>query len=391
MIQREISSKALALAQKFPIIVVTGPRQSGKSTLVKHIFAQKPYISLEDPDIRLLTETDPRGFLSNYPDGAILDEIQRTPKLFSYLQGIVDAKNQEGMFILSGSQNFLLLENITQSLAGRAAILKLLPFSTKELLLTEFKNLSINQLIFNGFYPRLFDKKIDPADYYPNYIQTYLERDVKTLKNINDLNVFTRFLKLCAARIGTVLNYSSLANDCGISVNTVKSWISILEASYVLYLLPPYYQNLGKRVIKSPKMYFYDTGLACALLNIQSAQQVESHYLRGGLFENLVLIEILKHYYNQGRNAPCSFWQDQIGREIDLIIENTEGGISAIEIKSGMTISSDYFKNLKFWEKSNAESVKAKSYVIYAGTLSLQTQDGLLVPFSDLITKSSLY
>ena len=391
MIQREISSKALALAQKFPIIVVTGPRQSGKSTLVKHIFAQKPYISLEDPDIRLLTETDPRGFLSNYPDGAILDEIQRTPKLFSYLQGIVDAKNQEGMFILSGSQNFLLLENITQSLAGRAAILKLLPFSTKELLLTEFKNLSINQLIFNGFYPRLFDKKIDPADYYPNYIQTYLERDVKTLKNINDLNVFTRFLKLCAARIGTVLNYSSLANDCGISVNTVKSWISILEASYVLYLLPPYYQNLGKRVIKSPKMYFYDTGLACALLNIQSAQQVESHYLRGGLFENLVLIEILKHYYNQGRNAPCSFWQDQIGREIDLIIENTEGGISAIEIKSGMTISSDYFKNLKFWEKSNAESVKAKSYVIYAGTLSLQTQDGLLVPFSDLITKLSLY
>ena len=391
MIQREISSKALALAQKFPIIVVTGPRQSGKSTLVKHIFAQKPYISLEDPDIRLLAETDPRGFLSNYPDGAILDEIQRTPKLFSYLQGIVDAKNQEGMFILSGSQNFLLLENITQSLAGRAAILKLLPFSTKELLLTEFKNLSINQLIFNGFYPRLFDKKIDPADYYPNYIQTYLERDVKTLKNINDLNVFTRFLKLCAARIGTVLNYSSLANDCGISVNTVKSWISILEASYVLYLLPPYYQNLGKRVIKSPKMYFYDTGLACALLNIQSAQQVESHYLRGGLFENLVLIEILKHYYNQGRNAPCSFWQDQIGREIDLIIENTEGGISAIEIKSGMTISSDYFKNLKFWEKSNAESVKAKSYVVYAGTLSLQTQDGLLVPFSDLITKLSLY
>lgn len=387
MIQREISSKALSLAKKFPIIVVIGPRQSGKSTLVKHLFAQKPYVSLEDPDIRLLVETDPRGFLSNYPDGAILDEVQRTPKLFSYLQGIVDAKNQEGMFILSGSQNFLLLESITQSLAGRVAILKLLPFSTKELLPTEFKNLSINELIFNGFYPRLFDKKIEPSDYYPNYIQTYLERDVKTLKNINDLNVFTRFLKLCAARIGTVLNYSSLANDCGISVNTVKSWISILEASYVLYLLPPYYQNLGKRVIKSPKMYFYDTGLACALLNIQSAQQVESHYLRGGLFENLVLIEILKHYYNQGKNAPCSFWQDQIGREIDLIIENTEGGITAIEIKSGMTISSDYFKNLKYWEKSNTESVNAKSYVVYAGSLSLQTQDGLLVPFSDLITK----
>ena len=384
MIAREIAAKALLLAEKFPIVVITGPRQSGKSTLVKHLFAQKTYVSLEDPDIRLFSETDPRGFLDNYPQGAILDEVQRSPKLFSYLQGIVDAQNQEGMFILSGSQNFLLLENITQSLAGRAAILKLLPFSTKELATTPFKDLTINELIFNGFYPRLYDKKIEPTDYYPNYIQTYLERDVKTLKNINDLNVFTRFLKLCAARIGTVLNYSSLANDCGVAVNTIKSWVSILEASYVLYLLSPFYQNLGKRLIKSPKMYFYDTGLACSLLNIQSAQQVENHYLKGGLFENLVISEILKHYYNEGRNAPCSFWQDQTGREIDLIIENTEGGVTAIEIKSGMTISSDYFKNLKYWKKLNPDLENAHSYVIYAGHLTLQTKDGTLLQFSDL-------
>ena len=384
MITREITSKALSLAKKFPIVVVTGPRQSGKSTLVKALFAQKPYVSLEDPDIRLFAETDPRRFLSNYPNGAVIDEAQRVPKLFSYLQGIVDAKNEEGLFILSGSQNFLLLESITQSLAGRAALLKLLPFSVQELETTEFKNMEINQLIFNGLYPRIYDKKIEPTDYYPNYIQTYLERDVKTLKNISDLNVFTRFLKLCAARIGTVLNYSSLANDCGIAVNTVKSWISILEASYVLYLLPPYYQNIGKRLIKSPKIYFYDTGLACSLLNIRSEEQVENHYLRGGLFENLVLSEVLKYYYNQGRAAPCSFWQDQTGREIDLIIENTEGGLTAVEIKSGMTMNSDYFKNLKYWQKLNPEATNNKSFVVYTGLMTMETADGGLVRFSDL-------
>ena len=384
MIIREITLKALSLAEKFPIIVVTGPRQSGKSTLVKSLFPQKPYVSLEDPDIRLFAESDPRLFLSNYPNGAVIDEAQRVPKLFSYLQGIVDAKNEEGLFILSGSQNFLLLESITQSLAGRAALLKLLPFSIQELEATEFKGMAINQLIFKGLYPRLYDKKIEPTDYYPNYIQTYLERDVKTLKNISDLNVFTRFLKLCAARIGTVLNYSSLANDCGVAVNTIKSWISILEASYVLYLLPPYYQNIGKRLIKSPKIYFYDTGLACALLNIRSEEQVENHYLRGGLFENLVLSEVLKHYFNQGRTAPCSFWQDQTGREIDLIIENTEGGLTAIEIKSGMTVGSEYFKNLKYWQKLNPEAPNNKSCVVYAGPLTTETADGTLVRFSDL-------
>jgi uncharacterized protein len=383
MIPRLITEKAISLSKQFPILVVTGPRQSGKSTFVKNLFPHKPYVLLEDPDMQLLAETDPRGFLANYPDGAILDEIQRVPKLFSYLQGIVDAKNEEGLFILSGSQNFLLLESITQSLAGRVALLKLLPFSIAELTNTEFKNLSINQFIFNGLYPRLYDKKIDPSDYYPNYIQTYLERDVKTLKNISDLTVFTRFLKLCAARIGSVLNYTSIANDAGVSVNTIKSWISILEASYVIYLLPPYFKNLNKRLIKSPKIYFYDTGLACALLNIQSEKQVESHYLRGGLFENLVVSEILKYYYNQGKNAPCYFWQDQSGREIDLILENTEG-VSAIEIKAGMTMSSDYFKNLKYLQGLLDSPIALNSFVIYTGLLSHQTKDGTLVSFTEM-------
>ncbi len=377
---RILAEKAIALSQKFPIIAITGPRQSGKSTLVKNIFSEKPYVSLEDPDIRLLAETDPRGFLSNYPNGAILDEIQRVPSLFSYLQTIVDAKQQTGLFILSGSQNFLLMQNISQSLAGRVALLKLLPFSHEELQPSELR---IDDLIFQGFYPRLYDKSIAPADYYPNYIQTYLERDVRSLKNINDLSQFNRFMKLCAARIGTVLNYTSLANDCGVSVNTIKSWISVLEVSYVVYLLPPYYQNFNKRVIKSPKIYFYDTGLAAALLNIQSTEQVTTHYLRGGLFENLVISEVLKFFYNQGQVAPCYFWQDQTGKEVDLIVE-LPTITKAFEIKSSMTLSMEFFKNLADWKKLVSPPLHTEINVIFAGVQPFNTQTGHFIRLQDV-------
>jgi uncharacterized protein len=344
MISRDLAIKAQSLSEKFPVVAITGPRQSGKSTLIKSLFADKPYVSLEDLDMRLLAETDPRGFLSNYPNGAVLDEVQRVPSLFSYIQTITDAKNETGMFILSGSQNFLLMQNIAQSLAGRVALLKLLPFSYEELKTTEFNNNVVDEVLFKGFYPRLYDKKIDPIDYYPNYIKTYLERDVRTLKNINDLSQFTRFMKLCAARIGTVLNYSSLANDCGVAVNTIKAWIGVLEASYVVYLLPPYYQNFNKRLVKSPKIYFYDTGLASALLGIQTSEQLSTHFLRGGLFENLIISEVLKFYYNQGQDAPCYFWQDQTGKEIDLIVEMPHT-IKAFEIKSSMTLNKEFFNN----------------------------------------------
>ena len=287
------------------------------------------------------------------------------------------------MFILSGSQNFLLMEKITQSLAGRVALFKLLPFSYSEIQHSEFEQKSINNLIFKGLYPRLYDKNINPIDFYPNYIQTYLERDVKTLKNVSDLSLFTRFLKLCAARIGTVLNYSSLANDCGVAVNTIKSWISVLEASYVLYLLPPHYENFNKRLTKSPKMYFYDTGLACSLLNIQEVEQVESHYLRGGLFENLVLTEILKFHYNQGKEALCYFWQDHIGKEVDILVE-TPNLLKVFEVKSSMTMSKDSFKNLKYWKSLANEKVQSSEYVIYAGTQRMKTQSGEFIRLEDL-------
>lgn len=383
MIPRQLASKAQALAQKFPIVTITGPRQSGKSTLVKTIFGDKPYVSFEEPDIQLLAQTDPRSFLSNYPNGAVFDEVQRVPILFSYIQSIVDQANQSGMFIFSGSQNFLLMESITQSLAGRVAILKLLPFSLAEIRLIHKNSPSTDELLWKGGYPRLYDKIIAPADFYPNYVQTYLERDVKTLRDIGDLTTFTRFLKLCAGRIGTVLNYSSLANDCAISVNTIKAWISVLEASYVLYLLPPYYRNFNKRLVKSPKMYFYDTGLVCSLLNIQSPEQLNTHYLRGNLFENWAVTEVLKHYYNQGLTPPCYYWQDQSGKEVDLLIE-TPTHLKAIEVKAGMSFSSEYFKNLSYLEKTMVEGDALQKYVLYTGSQPFQTSLGKYITIDSL-------
>jgi predicted AAA+ superfamily ATPase len=384
VLDRLITSKIFSLKDKFPVLAITGPRQSGKSTLIQNIFPDKPYVTLEDPDIRSLATEDPRGFLSNYPDGAILDEVQHVPQLFSYIQGIVDKSDKTGMFILSGSQNFLLMESITQSLAGRVAIFRLLPFSYAELQDTKFKTGNTNQWIFKGGYPRIYDKNIAPADFYPNYIQTYLERDVRELKAVNDLPAFIKFLKMCAARVGNLLNISSLANDCGISPNTAKAWLSVLEASYVIYLLQPFHSNFNKRLIKSPKLYFYDTGLACSLLNIEKDEQLQTHFLRGGLFENMVIAETLKHFYNAGKQAPCFFWQDKLGREIDLILE-TANKIIPIEIKSGMTLSKDYFKNLSYWNKLSGNS-EDNSFVVYAGIQDLKTKDGQYLTLKGLNT-----
>ncbi|MDZ7878544.1 MAG: ATP-binding protein [Saprospiraceae bacterium] len=383
MINRHLAEKARLLSTKFPIVALTGARQSGKSTLVKHLFSDKPYVSLEDPDVQLIAQTDPRGFLSNYPNGAILDEIQHVPALFSYLQTIVDAQDKTGLFILSGSQNFLLMQNISQSLAGRVALLKLLPFSYEELTTTEFKHAQIDDWLLKGFYPRLYDRNIDPQDYYPNYIKTYLERDVRLLKNINDLSLFNRFMKLCAARIGTVLNYASLANDCGVAVNTIKAWVSVLEASYVVYLLPSYHQNFNKRLIKAPKIYFYDTGLASALLNIQTTTQVSTHYLRGGLFENLIISEVIKYFYNQGKDAPCYFWQNQVGKEIDLIVE-MPNGVKAFEIKSSMTLNKSFFNNLTYWKGLVSEQIKVETHVVYAGNQLFKTSNGDYIRLEDI-------
>jgi predicted AAA+ superfamily ATPase len=317
MIPRETAAIIIKLRKQFPVITLTGPRQSGKTTLLRSIYNDIPYISLEDIDIRNTAINDPRGFLNNFPKGAVLDEVQRTPELFSYIQGIVD-ENKEIHFVLSGSQNFLLLENISQSLAGRAAILKLLPFSMSELQNEGLIPDSYEQLIFKGMYPGIYDRDIEPGFFYPSYISTYIERDVRQIKNIENLNSFSNFLQLCAGRTGQIVNLNSLATDAGISPNTAKSWLSILEASYIIFFLQPYYKNYNKRIIKSPKLYFYDTGLVCSLLGISSADQVKTYHSKGALFENLIITELMKSRLHHGVNPRFYFWQNKTKQEIDL-------------------------------------------------------------------------
>lgn len=378
MIERTLASKVTSLAQKFQVITLTGPRQSGKTTLVKATFPDLPCVSLEEPDIRQIALTDPRGFLSNYPNGVILDEIQNTPELFSYIQRIVD-ENRQIQFILTGSSNFLLMEKISQTLAGRTAVLHLLPFSLRELepLADSYEN-----LIFKGQYPRIYDRTIPPPDFYPSYIQTYVDRDVRMIKNIGDVNAFIQFTQLCAGRIGQPLNNASLANDAGISPNTAKSWLSILESSYILYRLQPYHRNFNKRLVKSPKLYFYDTGVACSLLGIREQEQVNLHYMKGSLFENLILNEFIKRSFNRGENRQPYYWQDNHGKEIDCLLVNGER-VTAVEIKSGKTISTSYFENLNYW-RSLADLPENQEYVVYGGDQSMQTGAGTLISWKNL-------
>lgn len=378
MIERTLASKMISLAQKFQVITLTGPRQSGKTTLVRAIFPTLPYASLEEPDIRQLALTDPRGFLSNYPAGAILDEIQNTPELFSYIQRLVD-ENLKTQFVLTGSSNFLLMEKISQTLAGRTAVLHLLPFSFNELgLLTE----PYESYIFKGQYPRIYDRDISPTDFYPSYIQTYVEKDVRLMKNIGDINAFIQFIRLCAGRIGQLLNYTNLASDAGISPNTAKSWFSILESTYILYRLQPYHRNFNKRLVKSPKLYFYDTGVACSLLGIREADQLPFHYMKGALFENMVINEFIKRNFNRGDNHQPYFWQDNHGKEIDCLLVNGEN-ITPVEVKSGKTMSTSYFDNLKYW-RSLAALPEDQGYVVYGGDQSMQTSRGALISWQNL-------
>jgi len=378
MIERTLTSRLVALAQKFPVVTLTGPRQSGKTTLVRATFPALPYVSLEEPDIRQIALTDPRGFLANFPDGAVLDEVQRTPELFSYLQHIVDEK-RTAQFILTGSSNFLLLERISQSLAGRTAILHLLPLSLEEL---PPGDASYEQVIFRGRYPRIYDRDIAPTDFYPAYIQTYVERDVRLMKDIGDLDAFIRFVQLCAGRVGQLLNYTSLANDAGISPNTARAWLSVLESSYILYRLQPYHRNFNKRLVKSPKLYFHDTGVACSLLGIRDESQVNLHYLKGALFENLVINEFIKRNFHRGDNWQPYFWQDSQGREIDCLLVAGEV-LRPIEIKAGKTLATSYFDNLNYW-RSLLNAPQAPAYVVYGGDRSLQTGAGALVSWREL-------
>lgn len=381
MIPRTLAPKLLDLAQKFPVVSLTGPRQSGKTTLVRAVFPDLPYVSLEEPDVRQFALTDPRGFLANFAQGAILDEAQRAPDLFSYIQTLVDT-DQDLRFILTGSTNFLLMAQIGQSLAGRSAVLSLLPFSLAELAVGGVTFERYETAVFNGQYPRIYDRHIPPTDFYPPYLQTYVERDVRLLKNIVDLNAFIQFTQLCAGRVGQLINYASLANDAGVSANTAKAWLSVLEASYVVYQIRPHHENFNKRLVKSPKLYFYDTGLACSLLGIQAAEQVATHYLKGALFENLIMNEFVKRALHSGQRQYPYFWQDSQGHKIDGVLVDGQRVIP-VEMKAGKTVSSDYFRNIRYWQRLQTDSA-TPAYVVYGGDASWQMQDGHLVSWRDL-------
>ncbi len=368
MISRKLAPVLLLYAKEFPVVALLGPRQSGKTTLAQAIFSNHRYVSLESLQEREFAQRDPRGFLQEYTNenGIILDEIQHVPDLLSYIQVQVDEQKKPGYFILTGSQNFLVNEVISQSLAGRVAILTLLPLSISELQTVNLLPEKIETVLYRGSYPSLYASlTITPFMWYPNYIQTYLERDVRDLKHVIDLSTFKRFIQLCAGRIGQTLNIASLASDCGISQITAKGWISLLEASYIIFLLQPHYKNFSKRLIKTPKLYFYDTGLACSLLGIESQEQLAMHYLRGGLFESFVIAEFFKDYYNAGRVPRLYFWRDNHGHEIDCIVEQALTLIP-VEIKSGKTVTTDFFENIHYW-KQLAGDQASNGFIIYAG------------------------
>jgi uncharacterized protein len=381
MISRQAEDEVRKLAQQFKAVAVVGPRQSGKTTLVSKVFENKPYVNLENPDQRKYALEDPRGFLSLYPDGAVLDEVQRVPELFSYLQQILDESTANGKFILTGSNNFLLQEKISQSLAGRVGYLFLLPLSIEEI---GTSGLDYNELIFKGTYPALYHElnmQANPSKYYANYIRTYVERDVRLIKNITDLYAFERLLRLCAGRIGQLLNMSSLAIEVGVDIKTIGSWISILETSFILFRLQPYHKNFNKRIVKMPKLYFYDTGVATALLGIENPAQLIYHPLRGSLFENLVILELLKKRYNMGKQGNIYFWRDNVGNEVDLIIQTSHQALP-VEIKSGLTVTDEFFKGIRFWQKLNP---KQHAWVVYAGKNKQQRSENITVlPLMDM-------
>ncbi|MCJ7448596.1 MAG: ATP-binding protein [Bacteroidales bacterium] len=364
IIHRRITEHLQKMLTKFPIVSLTGPRQSGKTTLLKTAFGHCKYFNLERIDIREMILADSIGFLKDTGPQVIFDEAQNLPELFSYIQVVSDERNTTGQYLLSGSQSFLLNNHISQSLAGRVSINQLLPFDITEL--NSLNNQDLAQTILNGFYPRLHDQKIGPEDFYPSYLQTYIERDIRTLKAVENLQTFSRFLGLCAGRIGQVLNLTSLANDTGIAVNTAKSWLSLLESSYIIFQLQPYFRNFNKRIIKSPKIYFYDTGVASSLLRLIQPEILRTHFLYGALFENLVISEIIKCQMHSGKRPSVYYWRESNGVEIDCIIERGNGEIIALEIKGGQTFNVDYLRNLKLFPRGD-KTDKIKKMVIYTG------------------------
>ncbi len=364
MIPRALATPVADLFRQYPVVTVTGPRQSGKTTLVRQVFPDLSYVNLEDLETRELAQSDPNGLLRGLRNGAVIDEIQRVPDLLSQIQVVVDDARREGMFVLTGSSQLQLMESVSQSLAGRTALLKLLPLSVPELAGAGI-TLDADELMFRGFYPRIHDRSLDPSRVLGDYFETYVERDLRSFAQIRNLSQFQRFVRLCAGRVGQLLNLSSLANDTGVSSTTLGHWLSILEASYVVFLLRPYAANTRKRLVKSPKLFFYDVGLASYLLGLEEASQLATHPLRGGLFENLVVVEVLKHRLHQGRRIQTHFFRSAKGDEVDLLVEHAQQ-VLPIEIKSSHTVPSSFFKGFDALSEILGDAMD-KPLLVYAG------------------------
>lgn len=381
MITRTLQTYLLALAEQYPIITVTGPRQSGKTTLCRAAFPDRPYINLESPDTRQFALTDPRAFLAQFPDGAILDEIQRVPDLLSYLQVIVDADGRSGLFVLTGSQQFEVMNTISQSLTGRTALLKLLPFSIEELA-AAVPALSVDRLLLSGFYPRIHDKGLNPTQALGDYLETYVERDIRQLIHIKDLGLFEKFVRLCAGRVGQLLNLHEIGSEAGVSHTTVRSWITLLEACYIIHLLRPWYGNISKRLVKTPKLYFYDVGLAAYLLRIEHEGHIARHPLRGALFENMAVMEALKYRYHRGMRSNLNFYRDAKGHEVDLVMSNGPD-LLPIEIKSGTTIGGDFFKGLRYFGREFPAAPAGA--LVYGGNEYQERNEATVCPVLDMM------
>jgi predicted AAA+ superfamily ATPase len=386
MIQRSLARRARDLSRQFPTVTITGPRQSGKTTLARMAFPKLPYASLEAPDVREFATEDPRGFLAGYPHGAILDEVQRAPDLTSYLQGIVDEPGFEGSWILTGSQDFALLASLSQSLAGRTAVLHLLPPSLEELRRFEDPPQELLELLFTGAYPRIQQEGIEPRAFYEAYVATYLERDVRQVLNIGDVGSFQTFVRLCAGRTGSLVNFSSLGADAGVSQPTSRSWLSALEAGFLVFRLRPYLPNLRKRLIKTPKLYFYDSGLLCYLLGIRDPEQLRHHAMRGAVFESWVVSEVMKAHYHRGVSPSVFFFQDRRGLEVDLVVERGGHEITAAEIKSGATLAGDFLKPLDSLREALAEArgPAVEAALLYGGEQAATRRGVRVVPWAHL-------
>ena len=384
---RDIQSEILDMSNSYPIVTIIGPRQSGKTTLVQNLFQNKPYVSLENPDDRSFAEQDPRGFLESYPNGVILDEIQRLPLLLSYLQGIVDANSIKGKYILTGSHQYELHQAISQSLAGRTAILTLLPLCLNELP-SNLQEQSLDYYLYQGMYPRVYNDNLNPTKFYRNYLKTYVERDVRQLINIKDLSLFQKFIKLCASRIGQLFNAQSVSNDLGVSINTVHQWLSLLEASFIVYKLTPYFENFGKRIIKSFKIYFTDVGLATYCLDITTQDQITRDPLRGNLVENFVISEFIKSQTNCGLEPNCYFYRDSNQNEVDLLVKQGNQLIP-IEIKASKTFNAIFLKGLEYFKKLTTERCP-KGFLIYSGEREQLIKDFYIMHFSHIKTMTNL-